>query len=129
MDLRTSLRSAPPLRKRLFSFDGVYLDGLVYLGVSQVNEPWNGLLVCTSREHHAAITAQFPQLTSHPVLGKWLYISQLHPDFESIVPELVEMTAKRDPRIDVEPRPTRKEPKAKGRNEIDGCTHPTISAP
>jgi hypothetical protein len=96
------------IRKKLFSFDAVYLDGLLYLAVAQGKEPWNGLLVCTSHEHHAAITAQFPQLTSHPVLGKWLYLSQLHPDFESIAPEVVEMTAKRDPRLGVEPRPKRK---------------------
>jgi hypothetical protein len=98
------------IRKKLFSFDAVYLDGLLYLAVSNGKEPWNGLLVCTSYEHHAALTAQFPQLVSHPVLGKWLYLSQLHADFESIAPELVELALKRDPRLGVEPKPKRKKP-------------------
>jgi hypothetical protein len=93
------------IRKKLFSFDAVYLDGLLYLAVSDGKEPWNGLLVCTSHQHHAAIQSQFPQLTPHPVLGKWLYLSQLHPDFEIIAPELVEMALKRDRRLGVEPRP------------------------
>lgn len=96
------------VRKKLFSFDAVYLDGLLYLAVSEGKEPWNGLLVCTSHQHHGAIQSQFPQLKPHPVLGKWLYLSQLHPDFEAVAPELVELAAKRDRRLGVEPRPKKK---------------------
>ena len=70
--------------RKLFSFDAAYLDGRLYLAVSGGKEPWNGLLVCTSREHHAAIRSQYPQLVSHQVLGKWLYLSQSHPEFESL---------------------------------------------
>jgi hypothetical protein len=35
------------------------------------------LMVCVAREHHAAILAEYPQLVSHPVLGKWLYLSRI----------------------------------------------------
>ena len=90
------------LRRKLFSFDAAYLDGRLYLAVAGGKEPWNGLLVCTSREHHAAIKRRLPQLVSHQVLGKWLYLSQSHPEFESVAIELAELARKRDPRLGVE---------------------------
>jgi hypothetical protein len=90
------------VRRKLFSFDAAYLDGRLYLAVSGGEEPWNGLLVCTSREHHASMLAEFPQLVSHAVLGKWLYISQAHPQFESTASDLAQRSRKRDPRLGVE---------------------------
>ena len=59
-------------------------------------------MVCTSRDRHAALTAQYPQLQSHKVLGKWLYISQGHSDFESVAQDLVLLSKRRDPRIGIE---------------------------
>jgi len=88
--------------RKLFSFDAAYLDDRLYLAVAGGKEPWNGLLVCTSREHHAALKKQYPQLVSHKVLGKWLYLSQSNPEFESIAVELAAMARKRDPRLGVE---------------------------
>ena len=88
--------------RKLFSFDAAHLDNRLYLAVSAGKEPWNGLLVCTSREHHASILAQFPQLVSHQVLGKWLYLSQAHPEFESVAIELANLARRRDPRLGVE---------------------------
>ena len=88
--------------RKLFSFDAAYLDSRLYLAVATGEEPWNGLLVCTSREHHVSILRQFPQLVSHPVLGKWLYLSQTHPEFESVATELGLLARKRDPRLGVE---------------------------
>jgi len=88
--------------RKLFSFDAAYLDGRLYLAVAGGKEPWNGMMVCTSREHHASIRRQFPQLASHKVLGKWLYLSQSHPEFESVAVELAAMARKRDPRLGVE---------------------------
>ena len=88
--------------RKLFSFDAAHLDNRIYLAVYGGEEPWNGLLVCTSREHHASILKQFPQLVSHKVLGKWLYISQTHPEFESIALDLARLACKRDPRLGVE---------------------------
>ena len=89
-------------RRKLFSFDAAYLDNRLYLAASGGEEPWNGLLVCTGREHHAALQAQFPQLVSHPVLGKWLYISQAHPEFESVAADLATLAQRRDPRLGVD---------------------------
>jgi hypothetical protein len=88
--------------RKLFSFDAAYLDDRLYLAVAGGKEPWNGLLVCTSREHHAALKKQYPQLISHKVLGKWLYLSQSNPEFESIAVELAALARKRDPRLGVE---------------------------
>jgi hypothetical protein len=88
--------------RKLFSFDAAYLDDRLYLAVAGGKEPWNGLLVCTSREHHAALKKQYPQLVSHKVLGKWLYLSQSNPAFESVAVELAALARKRDPRLGVE---------------------------
>jgi hypothetical protein len=88
--------------RKLFSFDAAHLDNRLYLAVATGKEPWNGLLVCTSREHHASILGQFPQLVSHEVLGKWLYLSQGHQEFESVALELANLARKRDPRLGVE---------------------------
>ncbi len=79
------------LCKKFFSFDGAYLDGKLCLAVVSLREPWNGIMACTFREHHASLRAEFPALAPHKVLGKWLYISQLHPEFESVATGLVEL--------------------------------------
>jgi hypothetical protein len=92
------------LRRKLFSFDAAYLDGRLFLAVNDGIEPWNGMMVCTSRDRHAALIAEFPQLASHQVLGKWLYISQAHAEFESVAQELVSLARRRDPRLGIEPR-------------------------
>lgn len=90
------------VRRKLFSFDAAYLDGRLYLAVAAGEEPWNGLLVCTSREHHESMRRQFPQLVSHEVLGKWLYVSQSHAEFESVALDLAMLARRRDPRLGVE---------------------------
>jgi hypothetical protein len=88
--------------RKLFSFDAAYLDGRLYLAVAGGKEPWNGMMVCTSREHHESLRGQFPQLKAHKVLGKWLYLSQTHPEFESVAVELAALARKRDARLGVE---------------------------
>jgi hypothetical protein len=88
--------------KKLFSFDAAHIGTRLYLAVAGGKEPWNGLLVCTAREHHPSLLAQFHQLTPHKVLGKWLYISQNHSEFESVAMDLATLARKRDPRLGVE---------------------------
>jgi hypothetical protein len=90
-------------QRRLFSFDAAYLDGRLYIAVKDGKPPWEGLLACTSREHHAALLSEFPQLRPHTVLGKWLYISQSHREFESVAVEIVSLALKRDRRLGVDP--------------------------
>jgi hypothetical protein len=93
------------VQRKLFSFDAAYLDGRLYLAVAEGKDPWNGLLVCTSREHHASIRNEYPQLVPHKVLGKWLHLSLSHPEFETIAIELAAMARKRDPRLGVDAKP------------------------
>jgi hypothetical protein len=97
------------VKRRLFSFDAAYLGTRLYLVLGERDEPWNGLLVCTSHEHHAALLNDFPQLAPHQILGKWLYISQSDPQFEHVAQQLVALALERDPRLGIDPPP--KKPK------------------
>ncbi|HTJ93093.1 MAG TPA: hypothetical protein VL424_08285 [Pararobbsia sp.] len=117
IDLNPRLRRVSPLfwvfesleddpgftTKKFFMFDAAYLDGLLYLAVNVGEEPWNGLVVCTSHEQHASLIDEFPELAAHPVIGKWLYLPQTHPDFESIAHRLARLALRRDTRMGVEP--------------------------
>ncbi|KGD87983.1 hypothetical protein JL37_25720 [Achromobacter sp. RTa] len=103
--------------RRMFGSDAAYLDGLLYLIASDREDPWNGVLVCTSKERHAALLADVPNLLQHPVLGKWLYLPQEDEDFESTAARLAELALARDPRLGVAPRP--KARRRKGWREED----------
>lgn len=94
--------------KRMFGCDAAYIDGVLYLVVADQDEPWNGLMVCTSKDRHAALIEAMPALHPHPVLGKWLYVSQSHPAFEAVTEQLVALVLARDERIGVVPKPRRR---------------------
>lgn len=100
------------VHKRMFSSDAAYIDGKLCLTAGDRDEPWNGLLVCTSVEHHAALIDEIPALRAHPVLGKWLYVSQSDPAFEAVVQHVTALVRARDPRIGVEPTPRKRSRKA-----------------
>ena len=95
--------------RKVFFLDAVYIGERLYLALVERDEPWNGLMVCTSREHHASLLSQFPQLASQEILAKWLYNTQSHPQFESVATKLVSLTAERDVRLGILPKP--KKPK------------------
>lgn len=88
-------------RRRMFGCDAAYLHDKLYLVVADKAEPWSGLLVCTSKEHHATLKAQLPALRPHPILGKWLYISQSNPLFEPTAKRLTEFALDRHPCLGV----------------------------
>jgi hypothetical protein len=96
------------VQRKLFSFDAAYLDGRLYLAVAEGKDPWNGLLVCTSRQHHASIRNEYPQLVPHKVLGKWLHLSLSHPEFESVAIDIAARARKRDPRLGVDSQPRKR---------------------
>lgn len=98
-------RDSTYMRKRMFGSDAAYIDGLLCLVVADRDEPWNGLLVCTSQERHAALIDEMPALQPHPVLGKWLYVPQDDPAFESIAEKMTKLVLARDWRVGVEPKP------------------------
>jgi hypothetical protein len=107
-------RDSTYIRKRMFGSDAAYIDGLLCLVAADRDEPWNGLLVCTSQERHAALITEMPALQPHPILGKWLYVSQADPAFETIVERITALVLARDRRVGVEPKPR----KRRGKSEL-----------
>jgi hypothetical protein len=94
--------------KRMFGCDAAYIDGLLCLVAADRGAPWNGLLVCTSQERHAALIDEMPALRPHPVLGKRLYVPQDDPAFETIAKKMTALVLARDERVGVEPKPRRR---------------------
>jgi hypothetical protein len=90
-------------RKPMFGCQAAYLFGKLVLVLAAKEEPWNGLLVCTSREFHSALIEEYPGLQPHPVLSKWLYLAQDSDGFEETARKLALQALKNDPRIGVEP--------------------------
>ena len=68
--------------RSMFGSKAVYLHGKIMFCFSAGEDPWLGMLVCTSREHHESLIADFPELVVHPVLGKWLYLSESNDSFD-----------------------------------------------
>lgn len=92
----------------MFGGKSVYLDGRLMLYFTAREEPWRGVLVGTDRERHEALRAEFPALAPHPVLPKWLYLSESADGFERTAERLVALARRRDPRIGVSPEPKKR---------------------
>lgn len=105
------------LRRKMFGCEAAYLNGRLMLVLAVGEEPWNGVLVATDRQFHPSLQNQWCQLRSHPVLGKWLYLSQTDPEFERIATSLVSSILERDVRIGVEPKPRKRKLK---KNDCSG---------
>lgn len=103
------------VRRAMFGAQAVYLDGLLMLCFCAGDEPWRGMLVCTSRGHHASLLAEFPALSPHPVLPKWLYLPESADAFERVAGDLVLLARRRDPRLGVAPG---KRKRARGRQPV-----------
>jgi hypothetical protein len=113
-------------QKHMFGCQAAYLFGRLVLVLAAQEEPWNGLLVCTSREFHSALILEYPDLKPHPVLGKWLYLPHTSDDFEAMAEQLALQTMKNDPRIGVEPGASkRKRPKGR-RMKTSAVSHSTF---
>lgn len=108
--LSDRLNETPEMEeRRMFGCSAFYREGMLRLLLTgEDDEPWNGVCACTSRDRHEALLAEFPELSPHPVLGKWLYISCEHPAFERVAAALVELARGNDPRLGVAPRPKRR---------------------
>jgi len=99
------------LRRKMFGCEAAYIGGKLRLVVAAGEEPWNGLLVATGREFHDALRQEWKPLKPHPVLGKWLYLSQNNPQFEAVATAIVKRVYEGDARIGVEPRPHKRRQK------------------
>jgi hypothetical protein len=90
-------------QKHMFGCQAAYLHGRLALLLAAHEEPWNGLLVCTSHEFQASLIRDYPALQPHPVLPKWLYLAQASDGFEETAEQLAQQARRNDPRIGVEP--------------------------
>ncbi len=106
-------RDAGYMHRKMFGADAAYLDGLLYLIVADRDDPWNGVMVCTSQDRHAALLADIPHLLMHPILGKWLYLPQSDESFEAIAGTLADLALARDPRMGVAPKPRARKSKSR----------------
>lgn len=94
--------------KSWFGGRTLMLHGCHQLFLTTQGEPWQGVLVCTFKEHHPSLLAEFPSLKPHPVLGKWLYLPESTDSFEADARRLVQRIKARDPRFGVAPSPKKK---------------------
>lgn len=101
------------LQKKMFGCEAIYLRGKMVLGLAEGAEPWDGVLLPTDRQHHASLQQEYPALTPHAILGKWLYLSRRTDCFEQDAARLVEHIQSGDPRIGVEPKPRRRSARVK----------------
>lgn len=99
------------IKKKMFGMQSAYFGDKLVLVVGASEEPWNGLFIATYREHHESLQKELPEFKPHSILGKWLYMSQLHPDFESVANTVVNLVLKNDFRIGVISKPKKLKPR------------------
>ncbi len=98
------MEAVPSIELRsMFGVKTAYIDGNILLGFAANKDPWRGVLICTEHKHHASLMEEFPALSPHPVVPKWLMVRESHDDFERVAGQLVALATRRDPRIEVTP--------------------------
>lgn len=70
------------LEKPMFGCLAIYLHGRLMLVLTSGEEPRDGLLIPTEHQFHDAILKEFRDVVQHPILKKWLYLSEATEDFE-----------------------------------------------
>ncbi len=100
------LMNEPSYSERgMFGARACYLyDRLMLLLCARGEEPWQGLLVPTEREHQPSLLAELPSLVVHPVIGKWLYVREDIEEFDDTALKLVDLIMRADPRMGVVPK-------------------------
>jgi hypothetical protein len=74
------------------------------------------VLICTDHADQPSIRSEFPALTPHAVLRKWLFVDSSHDDFEPTMEAVAKRMARNDPRFGITPRSmTRRRRKKKTR--------------
>lgn len=92
------------LLKPMFGCQACYLHGRLVLALTAGKEPWNGLLIPTDHQFHESIRREYAAVRQHPVLKKWLYLSETSEDFETVAVDIVEAIRMNDRRFGVEPQ-------------------------
>ncbi len=98
--------------RSMFGAKAAYLDGKLMLCFIASDEPWRGVLVCTDQSRQPALQSEFPELTPHAILPKWLYLPETTNRFEAVAAALVGLARRRDPRLGIIPPPRKR--RAKG---------------
>jgi hypothetical protein len=114
------------VEKKMFGCWSAYIDDILMLVMAEGDEPWNGVMVATAVDHHDSLRKDFPVLQPHPILGKWLYISQGNPEFEEVADRLTTLALQHDSRIGVAPKP-RKTRHAAKKERLARPLHPVRS--
>lgn len=91
--------------RTMFGTKAVYLDGKLMFCFAAKKEPWSGILVATDRQHHPSMMSEIPALTPHPILSKWLYLSESFDSFERVARHLIRLGKRRDAGLGVVPPP------------------------
>jgi hypothetical protein len=93
--------------KRMFGGLAVYLHERQMLVLVEPTKTgrwkWHGVLICTDHEQQPSIRAEFPALTPHTILRKWLFVDSTHPDFEVTMETVALRMARNDPRFGILP--------------------------
>lgn len=100
------------VQRKMMGCELISFDGKQCLVFADKADPWNGLLLCTSQEHHESLRREFASLTQHPILKKWVYLPAAASDFEETANAIVRSVRRGDLRIGVESKP-KKRPAAK----------------
>ncbi|MEI6322704.1 MAG: hypothetical protein WCP60_06345 [bacterium] len=90
--------------RAMFGTKAVYLEGRLIFCFAAKTEPWSGVLVATDRQHHPSMISEIPALTPHPILSKWLYLSESFDSFEREARHLIILAKQGDGRLGVVPR-------------------------
>jgi len=88
----------------MFGCQACYLHGRLALVLAEGDEPWDGVLIPTEKDFHDSVKKDFKDVVQHPVLKKWLYLSQSSEDFETVASDIVEAVRMNDQRFGVEPK-------------------------
>ena len=109
------------LTKRMFGGLAVYLFGRMMMVLVEPTRTgrwkWHGVLICTERAQQSAIIKEFPELASHDVLKKWLYIDSRHEEFERTMQRVAKAIARDDQRFGVRPRATEETMRSRSRRK------------
>ena len=95
------------LTRRMFGGLAAYLFGRMMMVLVEPTRTgrwkWHGVLICTDHAQHPAITSEFPELSPHNVLKKWLYIDSSVEDFEPTMERIAQAIARDDRRFGIPP--------------------------
>jgi hypothetical protein len=99
-----ALAPAKPTTRPMFGCLAVYIGPRIVLVLrDKAGGADNGVWLATTREHHASLHDEFPNMRSIGVLGKdvtgWQVLPAEAPDFEEAALRACELILARDPRI------------------------------